>query len=356
MTKQFQICTIAKVFQIVFIFILICLTGCSVPGSSGMPVVDDSVEISGRVSIPTVNSGGFLAAVGEENSADAFARFLASSSCIVNGRSVEFSLHAETRELKIEKLLPAAAFNIQLQCGSLKLRSFVANTGRRLVLPLGMSLRSTADWYIRDALARNTNLALDQFNDYIVKSSFLDALAGTMQSELQKIGTTPAVYEQLVADTASSALSGKNVADCMQRSGNAFNYGGEYAGKVFYYACNSSGQPVLAVQSIASMTCSHSGNTVAGSFSIEPIAVMPLVENPGIQSPSKTAFAFTGTVSSSCLTFLRKGALGPLAGKNIDSWLVFPVRNGLAIKAENLDNSYFTGIVSSPGEFVLQKQ
>jgi hypothetical protein len=355
-TKQFQILVTAKVFLIIFIFMLVFLAGCSVPGSSGMPVVDDSVEISGRVSIPTVSSGNFLAAVGEENSADAFARFIASSSCIVNGRAVEFSLHAETRELKIEKLLPAAAFNVQLQCGSLKLRSFVANTGRRLVLPLGMSLRSTADWYIRDTLARNTNLALDQFNDYVVKSSFLDSLAGTMQDELQKTGTVPAAYEKLIVDTASATLNGKSVADCMQRSGSVFNYNGEYAGKVFYYACNSSGQPVLAVQSIASMTCSHSGNTVTGSFSIEPIAVMPLVEKPGIQSPSKTAFAFTGTVSSSCLTFVRKGSLGPLAGKNIDSWLIFPVRNGLAIKAENLDNSYFTGIVTSPGEFILQKQ
>ncbi len=221
---------------------------------------------------------------------------------------------------------------------------------------MGVSLRSSADWHLRDALAKDANIAHDQLNDYQIKTSFLDSLAGSMQSELNKTAMTPVAFDKYVSDSTTAAISGKTLADCMQRSTTAFSYSGEYSGKVFYYLHNAAGKAVVAVQAVASMSCSQNGNQVSGSVSISPTGVVPLVENPGIQEPGKTAFAFTGTVSNFFLTFVRRGTLGPLAGKNLDSWFVMPVRGGLAVKSDNLDTAYFSGLVTRPGEFLLQKK
>ena len=341
-------------FMVLFAGLL--LTGCSVPGSSGAPVEDDSVTISGVVSVPQVAAGAMLAALGETNSSDAFARFIASAACQVNGRAVTYSLNADTRVLTVEKLPPAAAYNVELRCGGLRLRAFAPHTGRKVSLPMGVSLRSSADWHLRDALAKDANIAHDQLTDYQIKPSLLDSLTGSMQSELSKAAITPAVFDKHIADSTAAAISGKSLADCMQRSTTAFSYTGEYSGKVFYYLHNASGKAVVAVQAVASMTCSQNGNQVSGSVSISPTGVVPLVENPGIQEPGKTAFAFTGTVGNFFLTFVRRGTLGPLAGKNLDSWFVMPVRGGLAVKSDNLDTAYFSGLVTRPGEFLLQKK
>ncbi len=64
----------------------------------------------------------------------------------------------------------------------------------------------------------------------------------------------------------------------------------------------------------------------------------------------------TTSSKSYFLTFVRRGTLGPLAGKNLDSWFVMPVRGGLAVKSDNLDTAYFSGLVTRPGEFLLQKK
>ncbi len=341
---------------LIMLFAGLMLTGCSVPGSSGTPVEDDSVTISGIVSVPQVAASGVLAAIGDANSSDTFARFVASAACQVNGRAVTYSLNGDTRVLTVEKLPPAAAYNVELRCGSLKLRAFAPHTGRKVSLPMGVSLRSSADWHLRDALAKDANIAHDQLTDYQIKPSMLDALAGSMQSELNKAAMTPAAFDKHVSDSTAAAINGKSIADCMQRSTTAFSYSGEYSGKVFYYLHNASGKAVVAVQAVASMTCSQSGNQVSGSVSISPTGVVPLVENPGIQEPGKTAFAFTGTVNNYFLTFVRRGTLGPLAGKSLDSWFVMPVRGGVAVKSENLDTAYYTGLVTRPGEFLLQKK
>lgn len=352
----FTVIYMKKISLILLLLVLAALSGCSVPGTSGQPVEDDSVTITGTVNVPQVTSPGILAAVGTENSAGSFARFMSAASCRVNGTEVTFSLSSATRELRIEKLPPAAAYSVELRCGLLKLKSFVANSGRRIVLPLGVSLRSTADWTLRNTLAGLESLTIDQLNEYSVRSNLLDALATPMQNELKKAGVTGNVYDKLVSDTTSAVLNGKTLADCLQKNGNIFAYSGEFSGTIFYYALNGSGKPVFAVQGLAKMTCSQGGNTVTGSFSIEPTGVVPLVENPGIQSPSTTAFAFTGTTDGSFLSFIRKGTLGPLNGKNVDDWFIYPVRGGLAVRAANLDKSYFTGIQSKPGEFILLRK
>ena len=345
-----------NLFKLIMLFAGLMLTGCSIPGSTGTPVEDDSVTISGVVSAPQVAASGILAAVGDANSSAAFARFVASAACQVNGRTVTYSLNSDTRVLTVEKLPPAAAYNVELRCGGLKLRAFAPHTGRKVTLPMGVSLRSTAEWHLRDALAKDANIAHDQLSDYQVKTALLDSLAGSMQTELNRVAMTSAAFDKHVSDSTAAAVSGKSFADCMQRSTTAFSYSGEYTGKVFYYLHNASGKAVVAVQAVASMTCSQNGNQVGGSVSIIPTGVVPLVENPGIQEPGKTAFAFSGTVSNYFLTFVRRGTLGPLAGKNLDSWFVMPVRGGLAVKSDNLDTAYFTGLVTRPGEFLLQKK
>ncbi len=345
-----------KICILLFVLVIALISGCSIPGSSGMPVEDDSVTIKGTVNAPTVLANGLLAATGTENSPDAFTRFVANSSCMINNTSVVFSLSSATRELTIEKIPPAAAYHVELKCGGLRLRAFAPGGGRNVTLPLGMSLRSTADWHIRDAVASAANIAGDQLTGYDVKSDLIDALVTTMQNELKKTTATAASYETSLKNASTGLLTGREFADCMQQSGAQFSYNGKFSATVFYYACNASGKAVLAVQALATLICTQAGSSVSGSLNIEPKAVVPLVEEPGINSPTTTAFSFTGTVNASFLTFTRKGTLGPLAGKNLDSWFIFPVRGGLAVKATNLDTAYFSGVTARPGEFLLAKQ
>ncbi|MDD3146151.1 MAG: hypothetical protein PHD82_02515 [Candidatus Riflebacteria bacterium] len=347
-----------KIFNLTLCLVfLITVSGCSIPGSSGNPPVeDDSVTIKGRLNVPQVASNGILAAIGEENSADGFARFLAGATCIVNGKSVSYSLSSTTRDLTVEKMPPADSYHLELRCSNLKLRAFAPWSGRNTNLPFGVSLRSTADWYLRDALASSANIAHDHLGEYAIKEFLLDSLAGAMQTELKKTALTSATYDKFVSNGAAAAVNGKTLSECLRKNGAAFAYNGTFSGNVSYYAFNSSGKAVLAVQAVASMTCSQAGNSVSGSLNIEPTAVVPLVANPGIQSPSKTAFAFSGTVQNSFLAFTRKGLLGPLAGKALDSWTIFPVRGGVAVRAENLDSAYYTGLLIRPGEFILQKR
>lgn len=349
-TDMKQICLL------VLMLVLVILNGCSVPGSAGQPTEDDSVTIRGIVSVPQVAAPGFLAATGTENSAAAFARFLASSTCLVNGTNVAFSLSSTTRELVIEKLPPAVVYSVELHCGFLKLKSFVANTGRHISLPFGISLRSSADWYLRTAIASHEGLRIDQLNEYGITAALLDLFAASMQNELNKADSSSGTVDTLINNSTTSLLAGKTFADCLQKSGNAFAYNGNFSGQVFYYALNSSGNPELAVKANAEMTCSQSGQTVTGTLDIEPVAVVPLVENPTAQSPSTTSFAFLGTANGSFLSFARKGLLGPLNGKTLDNWFVFPVTGGLAVRAENLDKSYYTGIQTKPGDFILERK
>lgn len=343
---------------VLFLLYLLITSGCSVPGSADRPVEDDSVSLLALVSVPQIDATGLLAAIGEENNSQSWARFVASSTCRINGRRVEFSLNEQTREFKAEKIQPSDSYFIELSCGRFTLQSIVAHTSRRISLPLGLSLRSSADWYLRAALARLESLEIAKLSGYEIKPALIDNLVNSMQTELKRPGSSATLLAKLVETSVSAALSGKSFADCMQKTGSAQLYKGEYSGSIRYFALNFAGQPVLAVEGIASMTCSQSGNTVSGNFSITPTGVVPLLEDPKISAPSKTAFSFSGTVSNSILTFVRKGDNNgsPLSGKDIDSWFIFPVSDGLAVRAGNLDKAYYSGIQSRSGEFILQKK
>lgn len=343
---------------VLFLLYLLVLSGCSVPGSANRPVEDDSVTLLALVSVPQIDATGLLAAIGEENNSGSWARFVASSTCKINGRLVEFSLNEQTREFKAEKIPPSGSYLIELTCGRFTLQSIVAHSSRKISLPRGLSLSSSADWHLRAALARLESLEIGKLSGYEIKPALIDNLVNSMQTELKRPGSSATLFAQLVENSVSAALAGKSFADCAQKTGTAQLYKGEYAGSVYYFALNSAGQPVLAVEAIASMTCNQSGNTVSGNFSITPTGVVPLLEDPRVSAPSKTAFSFSGTVNNSLLTFVRKGDNNgsPLSGKDIDSWFIFPVSDGLAVRASNLDKSYYSGIQSRSGEFILQKK
>jgi len=342
------------------LFVLFCglLAGCSVPGSSNPPVIDDSVTITGTVSAPVVANSGLLSAAGQNNDAKAFARFLASSTLKVNGRAAEFSLNETNRELKVEKLPPAAAYELEFRCGDFSLIAFAPNSGRQIGLPFGLSLRSTAEWYIRAAFASSNNFSIDQFAEYQVSSSLVDTLVTNFQTELNKGGLASSAWRLAASNSASALVKDREMTEVMQRTGSAFSYNGTFSGNVYYLRLNGSGIPVMEVQATALMTCSTSGNTVNGSLKIEPQAVRP-IDNYAISSqPSTVSFAFTGTLSGSYLRFTRRAATdgSPLSGKDLDSWFIFPVNGGLAVQSENLDLAYRTGIQTRAGDFILRKK
>jgi hypothetical protein len=343
---------------LLFILIALGLTGCSVAGSANTPKEDDSVTLLATVNAPQINTAGILAAVADVNDAAAFARFVASSTCRVNGVKAAFSLDSQSRELKVEKLNPAAGYLLSLECGNLKLSSYVAHTGRRISMPYGVSLRSTAELSLRKKIADLESLELSQLNAYSVDTALIDAVHADLVTELKKNDTSAGRFDQLLADRTGNAVSGRSFAQCLQRSGSAFVYNGRYGGKVYYYTLNGAGAPVYAVQAQATLECSQSGSLVTGNLKLEPISIVPLIANSGVIEPGIMAFAFSATVSSSNLVFVRKGVANgsPLSGKDIDSWFLFPVQGGLACRAANLDKAYFTGIHSRAGEFVLQKK
>ncbi|PKL43174.1 MAG: hypothetical protein CVV41_10670 [Candidatus Riflebacteria bacterium HGW-Riflebacteria-1] len=334
------------------------LAGCSVPGSPNTPVIDESVTISGTVSVPTVTNPGLLAAVGLINNPDAFARFVASSTLKVNGRAVEFSLNDSTRAFRAEKIAPAAAYELELRCGAFSLVAFAPHSGRQMTLTNGLSLRSTADWYLRAAFAGSQNFSTSQFTDYQIASPLVDTLVTSLQAELNKAGLASAAWRLTASNSASALVANRNLTEVMQRSGRVFSYNGNYAATVFYSRLNSSGVPVMAVQAAVTMTCTTSDDDVSGSFSIEPIAVKPIDDFPITSAPSKTSFAFTGKLNGSYLSFTRKAPNdgSPLANKDLDSWFIFPVSDGIAVQAGNLDKAYYTGIQTRAGEFILRKK
>ena len=347
-------------FYTIIVVVLACalLSGCSVPGSAGAPVVDESVTISGRIYAPAIAESTLLAAVGQNSNAGSYVRFVASSTLKVNGKAVEFSLNEATRELRVEKIAPASAYELELRCGGFSLIAFAPGSSRQITLPFGLSLRSTAEWYVRAAFGGSQNFAIEHLTDYQVMPAFVDTLAGSLQTELNKSGLASAAWRLAASNSAAALVNGRSLNEVMQRTGRAVSYNGEYVSRVFYYRLNSSGVPVMAVQADVVMTCSTSGDTVTGSFSIEPIAVKPIDNYPVTALPAKTAFAFTGKVSAANLSFTRKAASdgSPLANKDLDSWFIFPVSTGLAVQAQNLDKSYYTGVQTRAGEFILRKK
>ena len=344
--------------SVLIVFCFAFLAGCSVPGSSNPPAIDDSVTITGTVSAPIVANQGLLGAAGQSNDATAFARFASGSTLKVNGRVAEFSLNDTTRELRVEKISPAAAYELELRRGDFSLIAFVPHSGRQISLLYGLSLRSTAEWYLRAAFGSSQKFSIDQFAEYQVNSGLIDKLVGSLQTELGKSGLASAAWRLAASNGASTLVKDQELADVMQRAGNAFSYNGTFSGNVVYWRLDGSGKPVMEVQAAVVMTCSTSGNSVNGSFNIEPQSTKP-IENYTVTSPPSTvAFAFTGTLSGSYLRFTRRAANdgSPLSGKDLDSWFIFPVKDGLAVQCDNLDLAYRTGIQTRAGDFVLRKK
>jgi len=336
---------------------LAVLSGCTVPGSSNRPVEDDSVTLMATVYAPEIKTAGLLGSAGDVNDIDSFARFVASSTCQVNGATVTFSLNDQTRELKIEKLRPADGYRINFRSGQFVLQAYRGNTGRNITMPFGLSLRSTAEYLLRKKLAEFETIDMAQLADYEVNSALVNSLAAKMAAELKKSDSSIEKFEKLTSDSVNNELNGKTFVECLIRNAKAVSFSGKYSGEIFYLALNSSGQAVYAVQAVASMTCTQNGTSAWGGISLEPKAVVPLGPTAGVSAPAKKAFAFSGTVNNSTLTFVRKAANdgSPISGKDLDEWMIYPVRDGLAVRAINLDKSYYTGVQSRAGEFILKK-
>jgi len=240
----------------------------------------------------------------------------------------------------------------------LSLIAFAPHSGREIGLAYGMSLRSTAEWYLRAAFASSNNFAIDQFSEYQVSSALVDTLVTGLQTELNNSGLASEAWRLAASNRASALVKDREMTEVMQRTSGAFSYNGNFSGTVYYWRLNGSGVPVMEVQAAAILTCISSGNTVNGSLKLEPQAVRPIENYTVTSQPSTVAFSFTGSLSGSYLRFTRRAANdgSPLSGKDLDSWFIFPVNGGLAVQAENLDLAYRTGIQTRAGDFILRKK
>jgi hypothetical protein len=344
--------------SVLAVFFGVWLSGCSVPGSTDMPVLDESVTLRGTVAVPTVANSGLLTAIGMTSDSTAFARFFASSTLEVNGRRVEFSLNESTRQLRVEKVSPASAYELALRCGDFSLYAFVPHQGLANNLPYGLSLRSTAEWYLRAAHASDQGISLYQFADYQVVATLIDKLTADFQTELAKPGLASAAWRLAAESCARELTDGRELTQLMQYSGNTADFTGSFAGTIYYQRLGATGEPALLVQAAAEMTCTRSGDQVSGSLSIRPLAARAFGNATPGPLPGETSFAFSGGMHDQLLSFTRIAANdgSPLSGKALDRWLVLPVSDGLAVRAENLDTAYFTGLQSRAGEFVLRKK
>lgn len=334
---------------------LVSLLGCGIPGSPNAPVEDDSVTLRAAVSAPAVESEMIKASV-KYSSADVLAQLAANGRCLVNGQQVEFSLDAATGRLTIEKLPPAAGYEIVLKAGGLELATVVAHSGRVIEVSGGISLQTTAEYRLRKAYARAEALAVSSFADYSPNAGVVSAMTAAMQAELNRATSTAESLATVVNTQIEGISAQKSFAELFVRSGSAFDFSGKWKGNVSYYLHNSAGTPAMIVTAIAEANISCSGNSVSGSFRLVPFGVVPLLKDlTGLTEPSETAFAFSGSCDGRMVKFTRRGTLGPLAGKSIDSWELFPINKGLACRSLNVETAYNTGIRAVPGDFVLTR-
>lgn len=342
--------------RLLFVFslaIACVLTGCGIPGSPNKP--DDSVTLKGVIYAPKVAANGILASVGEANDEDTFARFMASSTCKVNGVEVQFNISSDTRELVIEKIPPMSSYNLWLSCGDLTLAAFARHIGRHNKLPIGLSLKSTAEWSLRNRIATLEGMATDQLQNYDISPAMVNSLAGKMQAELEKNDQTAANFKAAAAAAIDKTLEAGTLADWLVLKSGSITSKKEYSATVTYIVFDAQGQPALAVQGVATFVPDKTGRTsVVGNMSLKPTGVTFLAKNPEVSELSEVAFTFMGSLNGQFLTFTRKGTLGPLQGKELDSWVVFPVRDGLAFKAKNLDKHYYSGLETRSADFILK--
>lgn len=345
--------TLKKELLLLLCVLLVSLLGCGIPGSPNAPVEDDSVTLQATVSAPLVESE-MIKASAKYSSAEVLAQLAANGKCLVNAQQVQFSLDPANGRLIVEKLPPAAGYEIMLKAGGLELCGLAAHTGRIIEVPAGISLQTTAEYHLRKAYARSEALAISSFADYNPNAGVVSAMTAAMQTELNKATATAESLAAVVSAQVNSISAQKSFADLFVRSGPAFDFSGKWKGSVSYFLHNSAGTRAMIVTAIAEADISCAGNSVSGSFRLVPFGVVPLLKDlSGLTEPSETAFAFTGSCDGRMVKFTRRGTLGPLAGKNIDSWELFPVNKGLACRSLNVETAYNTGIKAVPGDFFL---
>lgn len=342
--------------SIVLLVLSVSFPGCSVPGSGTPPAIDDSVTLVARVDMPQIAAPGILPAIGSENNDSAFLALIASSSCKVNRVPVEFSISSTTRELKIEKMRPSPYYEIELRTGKLPLTAIVPHSGRNIRVEDGISLRSSAEWMLRKSVSTFEKLELEKLMGYSIEPSLVDSVAGFMVNSLKNKDLAWSDYDKNVDSAIEAVLKGKAFEDCLQLKASSFVFKGEYKGNVNYYVLNSAGTPELIVAAEATFIFNQLGNQINGSVKLVPTGVGLLMPKPK-GPPGEVGFAFSGSVNGNFVRFVRKGPNNgsPLSGKDIDSWLIFPVSDGLAVRAENVDRAYFSGIQSRSGEFLLKR-
>lgn len=343
-----------KHLLLVVVLAMACIiSGCGIAGSPNKP--DDSVTLKGIIYAPKVATNGILASAGEPNDEDAFARFLASSTCKINGVEVQFTISSDTRELVVEKIPPTSVYNLWLSCGDLTLAAFARHVGRHNTLPMGLSLKSTAEWSLRNRIATLEGMPTDQLQNYDISPAMVTSVAGKMQLELHKNDQTGESFKTAAANAIDKALETGSLEDWLVLKSGNITYKKEYSSEVTYVVFDAQGRPALAVQAAATFVADKTGpTTVIGNMSLKPSGVTLLAKNPNVSEPSEVAFSFIGSLKGQFLTFTRKGTLGPLNGNIIDSWVVFPVRDGLAFKSQNLDKQYYSGLEARSADFILK--
>lgn len=328
--------------------------GCVIPGSPNQPVEDNSVTLQAQVTAPEAWSSALPASV-KFSSAQVLELLAEKGVCKINGVAAEFSLNTTTSELKIEKLPPAEAYEISLQAGAVHLQQVVLNTGR--LIKCNLSLRTTVEYLLRRAYARDAAISAGSFADYQVNAPLATDLESKLRGELVKSSAAAETVAAFISTHVESIAAQKSFSEVFARQGGAYLFAGKWQGKVSYFLHDAQGAQVMIVQADASAQISRSGNTAAGSFSLKPLGVIPLQKSAaGLSAPSEISFAFTGPCDGHTIRFTRQGTLGPLTGKNIDTWELFPISRGLACRAVNVDSAYNTGIRALPGDFVLSRE
>ncbi len=338
-------------------FILFCLTlcGCGIPGSPNIPVVDDSVTLTGTVQPPEVNASGVLASIRGLASSDVLSKFVASSTCMVNGATVTFSL-SNAGELKIEKMPPSTGYELQLRSGNLELSAYAPHTSRAVSFPDGVNLQSTARYLIRKSVAKANELSVSQLASYRVSNTLANNLETKLSASLKSSSNSLTTFESLKTQEANSISQNNSLFQAVGYSLSTFKFPGTWTGPMQYYQMSSTGQKVLLVNATGKFVLNTSGAAIFGNAEITPVSVLPLIKNySSIAIPSKVAFSFSGSFSNSVASFNRLGSSGPLNGKVMEEWKIFPVSGGIALKAKNMDTAYYLGLETKTGDCVLAK-
>jgi hypothetical protein len=173
---------------------------------------------------------------------------------------------------------------------------------------------------------------------------------------LKNSTSTLSGFESLKVQEADSISQSNDFFQAVGYTSSAFNFAGTWTGSIAYYQMNSSGQKVLLVNAVTKFVINTSGSSLFGTAEITPVSVLPLIKDlSGISEPSNVAFSFSGTFSNSVASFNRMGNSGPLTGKVMEEWKIFPVSGGIALKAKNFDKAYYLGLETKTGESVLSK-